>query len=173
MQIDSDHVRRLQAERQQLNERVLELQRLVQTKDHQIQQATHGLVQLETAHKLERQTSNNLQSCLDDLVFRTQEEPTQANELLKIKDPKRRNEKAVELVVSNFKRLLEQSKALEDEVMTSRVHGNVGAIKNSNAQSDLQTDIMAMSLACSALADEELLGLKVADGVKRLKLNLN
>ena len=88
-----------------------------------------------------------------------------------MKDPKKRNELAVEIVVSNFKKLLEQSKALEEEVNIARSSVNEAAIHNSNAQSDLQNDMMAMSLACSGLGEDELLELKSPIG--RVKLNLN
>ena len=77
-------------------------------------------------------------------------------------------------MVSNFKKLLVQSKALEEEVMVSRVISNEAAIRSSNAQSDLQSDYLAMSLACSALGDEEMLELKQIEmKEKRFKLNLN
>jgi len=74
-------------------------------------------------------------------------------------------------VVGNFKKILEQSKALEDEIMITRSAVNEGTIKNSNAQSDLHTDMMAMSLACSGIDDNDLLDMTIAKS--RLKLNLN
>jgi hypothetical protein len=73
--------------------------------------------------------------------------------------------------VSSFKRLLEQSKALEDEIVITRSTVNDASIKNSNAQSDLQTDLMAMSLACSGIGDNDLLDMSVPK--TRLRLNLN
>jgi len=59
------------------------------------------------------QTTNELQSCLDDLVFRTHDEPKEVEELKKVQDTKKRNEMAVDIVVNNFRKLLEQSKVLE------------------------------------------------------------
>lgn len=57
--------------------------------------------------------------------------------------------------------------------MVSRVNTNGGSIRNSNAQSDLQSDYLAMSLACSALGEEELQELRADGPTKKLKLNLN
>lgn len=57
--------------------------------------------------------------------------------------------------------------------MVSRVNTNGGSIRNSIAQSDLQSDYLAMSLACNALGEEELQELTVDVPVKRFKLNLN
>jgi hypothetical protein len=96
-------------------------------------------------------------------VFRTQEEPNESKKLVDIADPKMRNEKAVELVISSFKKLLEQSKVLEDEIILTR--SQVNDIHLSNAQADMQTDVLAMSVACNELVDEKI--------DARIKLNLN
>ena len=84
-------------------------------------------------------------------MFRTQEEPNESKKLVDIADPKMRNEKAVELVISSFKKLLEQSKVLEDEIILTR--SQVNDIHLSNAQVDIQTDVLAMSVACNELGD--------------------
>ena len=77
----------------------------------------------------------------------------------------------MDLVVSSFKRLLEQSKVLEDEIVVSRSGYNHALIPSKNAYSDSQNDLMAMSLACSGIEDDELLDATIVK--KRIKLNLN
>lgn len=74
--------------------------------------------------------------------------------------------------MSSFKKLLEQSKALEDEIIVTRSACNEAAFSNMNANSsDLQTDLMAMSLACSGLGEDDLLGASLVRN--RIRLNLN
>jgi hypothetical protein len=56
------------------------------------------------------------------LVYRTQDEPDEFEKLRhRFPNVDERNKQGVQLIIQNFVKLLEQSKALEDEVEESRV----------------------------------------------------
>lgn len=101
-------------------------------------------------------------------MFRTQDEPCEFEEIQKIGDNRQRNNAAVELVVSNFKKLLEQSKALEEEVILTRSQVEL----SESRQSDVLQDKLAMSITCNSIIDDDL---KLDDSVPVTvtKLNLN
>ena len=73
------------------------------------------------------------------------------------------------MVVNNFKKLLEQSKSLEEEVLVTRSVVNQSSV-NKQSIVNQDSDLMAMSLTCSALNEDDL---EMKDLGKQIKVNLN